>query len=133
METNAILYALRDASNLLNEANSELFRPENDSVMLCACQSIKKAVKKILRTYLAENNVESSTESIEGLLNECRHLNPTFNSVQLSSFECRSHDHCDSYCLDENKVRSCFTQAKLLEEFVLERMNISMEEVYSDK
>jgi len=129
MDTNPVLYSLRNASSLLRNADRELLRPEEDSVMLCACQCTKNAVIGFLKSFLAENRVDNSSNSIEKLLAECRRLEPAFNSIQLNCFSCRTEEATDCYCLDVNKVSECFTQAKSVEEFVLAGLKISREDL----
>jgi hypothetical protein len=130
MNTNPVLNSLRNASSLLRDADRELLRPEEDSVILCACQSTKNAVKGFLKTFLAENQVDNSSNSLEKLLEECRRLEPAFNNIQLNCFDCKTEEATDCYCLDINTVSKCFTEAKSVEEFVLAGLKISREDLY---
>ena len=131
MKTNPVFHSLRNASSLLRDADKELLRPEEDSVMLCACQSTKNAVKGFLRSFLAVNLVDNSSNSLEKLLEECCRLEPAFNNIQLNCFDCRTEEATDCYCLDRNTVSKCFIEAKSVEELVLAGLKISSEDLYN--
>jgi|ERR1035437_3302745 hypothetical protein len=128
MNTNPILDSLHNASSLLRIANNELYRPSEDSVTLCACQSTKNAVMGFLQSYLTEKKVQSiSKNSLESLLAECCKVDPGFRSIDISCFGCKTHDeNCTGdYCLDTKKVSECFAKAKVVEEFVLAKLKVN--------
>ena len=129
METNSVLSTMRNASTLLKNVDNELYRPKDDSVTLCTCQLTKNAVMGFLKSYLAQHKVEPYSSSLENLLSECYRIDRSFNNIQLSSFDCEGDDTGGGYCLDGNKVSECFSQAKLIEAFVLSKMKISKEEL----
>lgn len=128
MNTNSILHSLRSAASLLRVANQELYRPNKDSVTLCACQSTKNAVIKYFESYLSEKKIKNiSNNSIEHLLAECCKVDKGFKSIDISCFGCKTHDeNCThSYCLDVKKVTECFDRAKVVEEFVLAKLKVN--------
>jgi len=131
MVTNPVLYSLRNSASLLRNADMELLRPQADSVILCACHSIRNAVMGFFKTFLDENHVNSSSNSLENLLADCRSLEPAFNNIELTSFECKTEEGCHGYCLDVSKVSECLAQAKSIEEFVLTSLRIPREEIYN--
>src|ERR1035437_3267766 len=120
MNTNPIMNSLRSASSLLRVADKELYRPSEDSVTICACQSTKNAVTTFLESYLTEKKVKSfSRSTLENLLAECCKVDHGFKSIDISCFGCKTHDkNCaGDYCLDVKKVSECFARAKVVEEF----------------
>lgn len=128
MNTNPILDSLRNASSLLRIANNELYRPSEDSVTLCACQSTKNAVVKFLESYLIEKKVKNiSQNSLEELLSQCCNVDSGFKSIDISCFGCKTQDgNCEEgYCLEVNKVSQCFAKAKVVEEFVLAKLKVN--------
>jgi hypothetical protein len=128
MNTQPILHSLRNASSLLRIANNELYRPSEDTVTLCACQSTKNAVIEFLRSYLTEKKVKSiSKNSLENLLSECCKADAGFKSIDISCFGCKAEDESCSgaYCLDVKKVSECFAKAKVVEEFVLAKLKVN--------
>jgi hypothetical protein len=131
MITIPVLNSLRHASALLANADTELLRPEEDSVMLCACYSTKTAARDYLKCFLADKKANHASNSLETLLAECRRLEPAFEGIHLSAFNCRSDKLCDGYCLDAETVSSCFAQAKIVEAFVLENLKVSKEDLLS--
>lgn len=125
MDTMPVLDSLRHASSLLRNADSELFRPEEDSVTLCACHSIKTATAGYLKSFLAENEASNSSNSLEVLLSECLKLDSAFNIVDISCFLCKTEEGGETYCLEPKNVSECLTQAKSIEGIVLDSLKIS--------
>ena len=128
MNTNPTLDSLRNASSLLRIANKELYRPSEDSVTLCACQSTKHAVVVFLQSYLSEKKVKNILlNSLENLLDECCKVDAGFKSIDISCFGCKTQDEnrLESYCLEVNKVNECFSKAKVVEEFVLAKLKVN--------
>ncbi|MBI4945654.1 MAG: hypothetical protein HY840_04550 [Bacteroidetes bacterium] len=127
MNTNPILDSLRNASSLLRIANNELYRPSEDTVLLCTCQSTKNAVIEFLKSYLLEKKVKSiSKNSLENLLAECCKVDSGFKSIDIACFGCKTQEeNCvGSYCLETSKVSECFAKAKVVEEFVLAKLKV---------
>ena len=108
-----------DAIEKLNEANEELFRPEEDIVSMVVCKNSQFAVENYLKGFLLQNGVDPSNfKTIDSLYEKCKSINKNFEKVNLSDFECKSHKLDSRYCNDVSKVSSCFDIADSLDTFL---------------
>jgi len=108
-----------DAIEKLNEANQELFRPEEDIVSFVVCKNSQFAVENYLKGFLLQNGVDPSNfKTIDSLYEKCKSINKNFEKVNLSDFECKSHKMDSRYCNDISKVSNCFDIADSLDTFL---------------
>ncbi len=112
------------AKEHLNTANGELFKPKEDVVSYLVCKSSQHAIENYLKGYLSQRGFEThENETMEGLLNRCKSLDPNFNKVDLKTVECRAHIIDSKYCQSVKKVTSCYEAADSLDAF-LRKMNL---------
>ena len=108
-----------DAIEKLNEANEELFRPEEDIVSFVVCKNSQLAVENFLKGFLLQNGVDPSNfKTIDSLYEKCKSINKNFKKVDLSDFECKSHKMDSRYCNEVSKVSNCFNIADSLDTFL---------------
>ena len=108
-----------DAIEKLNEANEELFRPEEDIVSFVVCKNSQFAVENFLKGFLLKNGVDPSRyKTIDSLYEQCKLINKNFEKVNLSDFECKSHNLDSRYCNEVSKVSNCFDVADSLDTFL---------------
>jgi len=108
-----------DAIEKLNEANEELFRPEEDIVSMVVCKNSQFAVENYLKGFLLQNGVDPSNfKTIDSLYEKCKSINKNFEKVNLSDFECKSHKMDSRYCNEVSKVSNCFNIADSLDTFL---------------
>jgi HEPN domain-containing protein len=108
-----------DAIEKLNEANEELFRPEEDIVSFVVCKNSQFAVENFLKGFLLQNGVDPSNfKTIDSLYEKCKSINKNFEKVDLSDFECKSHKMDSRYCNEVSKVSNCFNIADSLDTFL---------------
>ena len=108
-----------DAIEKLNEANEELFRPEEDIVSFMVCKNSQFAVENFLKGFLLQNGVDPSNfKTIDSLYEKCKSINKNFEKVNLSDFECKSHKMDSRYCNEVSKVSNCFDIADSLDTFL---------------
>ena len=108
-----------DAIEKLNEANEELFRPEEDIVSFVVCKNSQFAVENFLKGFLLHNGIDPSRyKTIDSLYEQCKSINKNFEQVNLSDFECKSHNLDSRYCNEVSKVSNCFDVADSLDTFL---------------
>ena len=108
-----------DAIEKLNEANEELFRPEEDIVSFVVCKNSQFAVENFLKGFLLKKGIDpSSYKTIDSLYEQCKLINKNFEKVNLSDFECKSHNLDSRYCNEVSKVSNCFDIADSLDTFL---------------
>lgn len=108
-----------DAIEKLNEANEELFRPEEDIVSFVVCKNSQFAVENFLKGFLLKNGVDPSRyKTIDSLYEQCKLINKNFKKVNLSDFECKSHNLDSRYCNEVSTVSNCFDVADSLDTFL---------------
>ncbi|WP_100613435.1 HEPN domain-containing protein [Confluentibacter citreus] len=119
METEAIKYFV-NAAQKLDQANKELFKPEEDIVTYLVCKNSQYAIENYLRGYLLRKEVEPSEyKTIASLYEQCKKINKDFEKVDLSEFNCKSSLDLDSkYCNNVSKVNKCFDAADSLDTFL---------------
>ena len=102
----------------LKEANKELYRPEEDLVSYSVCKHSQYAIENYLKGYLYENGINpSGFKTIQDLFEQCKRLNKAFEKVDLSDFNCQSHDLDSRYCNEISRVSKCFDTADNLDTF----------------
>ena len=118
METEAIQFFVK-AAQKLNQANKELFKPEEDIVTYLVCKNSQFAIENYLKGYLLKNGVDvEDSNTIDSLYNQCLVINKNFDKVDLSDFQCKGHDINSRYCTEIPKVTNCFDAADNLDTFL---------------
>lgn len=108
-----------DASKKLNEANKELFKPKEDLVTYMVCKNAQFAIENYLKGFLLQNGVNPAKyKTVESLYQQCIKLNKKFEEIDLSDFNCKSHDLDSRYCNEVSKVSNCFDIADNLDTFL---------------
>jgi len=103
----------------LNEANQELYRPEEDMVSFLVCKNSQHAIENYLKGYLLQQGVEPGNyKTIDVLFEECKKFNKNFEKVDLSEFDCKSRSKDDISCNEISKVSNCFKIAESLDNFL---------------
>ena len=112
MDNQTIQTLIQEADQLINTAESEMNRSEEDVVTHLVCHTSRKALSNYLKAYLLQHGVHSTEHaSLEDLLNKCRDRNPLFHDVDLSNIHCRFDHHDDEFCLSHHQVDYCLTVA----------------------
>lgn len=119
MEKEAIKFFV-NAAQKLNQANKELFKPEEDIVTYLVCKNSQYAIENYLKGYLLKKGVEpNENETIDSLYKKCKKINKGFENVDLSDFNCKSSKDLESrFCNDISKVNKCFDAADELDTFL---------------
>lgn len=118
MENNANKFLLT-AVKKLNEANKELFRPEEDIVTYLVCKNSQFAIENYLKGFLLKKDIDPSEyKTIDSLYEQCKIINKEFEKINLSEFKCKSREIDTKYCNDVSKVNKCFDVADSLDTFL---------------
>lgn len=121
METKA-KQLFKDASKKLNEANKELYRPKEDVVSYVVCKNSQYAIENYLKGFLLKNGINPNEyKTIDSLYKQCVIINKDFEKVNLSDFNCKSHNIEARYCNEVSKVSNCFDVANSLDTFLREQ------------
>ncbi|MFI1745086.1 HEPN domain-containing protein [Thalassobellus sediminis] len=108
-----------NAAQKLNQANKELYKPEEDIVTYLVCKNSQYAIENYLKGYLLKNEVATSEdETIESLYKKCKKINKKFEKVSLTGFDCKALDLDSRYCNEISKVNNCFDIADSLDTFL---------------
>jgi HEPN domain-containing protein len=109
----------KDAYEKLDQANTEISRPEKDIVSYLVCKNAQVAIEKYLKGFLFQNGVDASNySSIDALFEQCARINNKFEKVKLSTINCKSEELSTSYCNDISRVSNCFNIANDLDTFL---------------
>lgn len=111
----------KDAYKNLDQANTEITRPEVDIVSYLVCKNAQVAIENYLKGFLFQNGVDASKySSIDALFKQCTRINNKFEKVKLSTINCKSEEFSTSYCNDISRVSNCFNIANALDTFLRE-------------
>ena len=109
----------RLASDQLNDANEELFRPKEDVVSFLVCKNSQYAIENYLRGYLYDHDIDASIYvTIDSLFKQCKKINRRFEELDLSDFKCKIYDTDTRYCNEVSKVSRCYDIADKLDDFL---------------
>ncbi|MFH4966848.1 HEPN domain-containing protein [Gaetbulibacter sp. M240] len=119
METEAIKFFVK-ASQKLNQANRELFKPEEDIVTYLVCKNSQSAIENYLKGYLVKKGFNPSQyKTIDSLYEQCKRINKDFEKVDLVDFSCKSSPDLETkFCNNVSKVNECFDAADSLDTFL---------------
>ncbi|GAA4804630.1 HEPN domain-containing protein [Litoribaculum gwangyangense] len=118
METEA-KKLFKEAVDKLNEANKELYRPEEDIVSYSVCKNSQRAIENYLKGYLLKSGIDPiGFKTVSTLYEQCIKVNKKFEKIDFSDFQCKSHNLENVYCNEVSKVSSCFDIADSLDTFL---------------
>lgn len=107
------------ATNHLNEANKELYKPIEDVVSFQVCKNSLYAIENYFKGYLAQRGFETkSGETLDHLLKRCRLVDKKFNQININTIDCSADHRNNKFCEEINKVSSCFNAADNLDSFL---------------
>jgi hypothetical protein len=134
MVSQSILSLLNEANTKLTFAETELLRPDEDTIAFAVCHASKDAIAKLLAGMLAfdysHKTVEGSPDiklnqynqlGINSLMEECIKLDNNFSSIDISQIDCHAlgkHDQQNAYCLSLSKVHDCAVIGRQIEKLV---------------
>ena len=118
MENKAI-GLFNEAIKMLQEANEELCRPEEDVVSFLVCKNSQNAIENYLKGYLLSKGIDAQGyENINSLYEQCVAINPKFKDMNLSGFTCKSFAPDSRSCSGTEKVSKCYEIADNLDTFL---------------
>lgn len=122
MQTHDADLLLQEATKLLQVADKEMARSEEDVISFLICHNARQAIINDMAAYLLKNNIEPiKPVTMQGLLEQCRNEDGRFQEVDLSNINCRHDVDSQEYCLSIDKVGSCYNVAKIIHGIVAEQ------------
>ena len=108
-----------EAAFKLNQANQELYRPEEDVVTYLVCQNAHIAIENYLKGFLMLNDIDTTNlNTVDALYEQCKSVNNKFEEVNLAGFNCTSQEAESRFCNASSKVSRCFEIADSLDTFL---------------
>ncbi|PSL01711.1 HEPN domain-containing protein [Cecembia rubra] len=102
---------ISEAEEMLNIAQEELCRPEEDVVHYNVCKHAYKAIEKYLTGFLNNHGVHiQNSTSIKELLNQCRKIDAKFNELDLGHL--MDEDHADRLMVNLHTAMEFIKTAK---------------------
>ncbi len=113
---------LNEATQLLQTADDELNRSEEDVISFLVCFNSRQAIINAMSAFLMRNNIEPQKPiTMEGLLKQCAEEDGRFQDVDMSEINCKHEEDSEEYCLSVGKVNSCYNIAKIIHGIVSNR------------
>ncbi len=113
MQTNQAKQLFLEADTLIQRAEYELNRADEDVVPHQICSSTRIAIANYLQSFLMRNGrAIPDTTNLDHLLQICAKEDDRFSELNLSTIDCRANFEDHSYCSNMNKLQECFTLAQ---------------------
>ena len=113
MQTSSSQSLFADADQLLAAAHEEFSRAEEDAVTHLICHNSRQSISNYLMGYLLDKGAHIPYPvTLNGLLQKCQALNPSFQEIDLAPITCRFEADDKGYCLDHTTVDECFRIAQ---------------------
>ena len=108
-----------EAVEKLNEANEQLFKPKEDVVSYVVCKNSQYAIENYLKGFLMHHGIDPTEyKTVDMLYEQCVAINKKFEKINLSDFQCSSHEIDSRFCVEVSKVSNCFDVADSLDTFL---------------
>ena len=110
---------IHDADQLLQVADAEINKAEEDAVTHLICHNSRQSIANYLMSYLLDHGKHLPyPTTLDSLLEKCQESNPVFNQINLSNIHCRFETDDQRYCLDHQTVDECYRIARQTQELV---------------
>ena len=121
------------AEELLQKAEREMERSEEDVVTHFICSHARQSLSNFLAGFLIRQNIEiEHPVTLTSLLDQCKLADVRFESLDLSQLGCRNKTNDYDYCLDVEKVRECIKVALQAQAIVMSDKQEATGIVYSE-
>jgi hypothetical protein len=113
MLTHEVDQLLAHADELLQAAERETERPSADAMTHLICVNARQSITGFFTGFLMQHQVDlAKPVTMEGLLNQCKAVDPRFEDIDLTPVHCRCETHDNDYCLDRGQVDACLNIAQ---------------------
>ena len=113
MQTQNVDILISEADQLLNTAEAELQRSEEDVTAYLVCHNSRQSINNYLVVYLLKNGVKlKQPVTMASLMDQCRAVDGRFDLIDISEIFCRHEESDEDYCLNIEKVSDCLRIAK---------------------
>lgn len=119
MNTNTAEGFYKRANQLLNAAEHEEERAEEDVVTHFICTNSRQSISDFLKGFLLEKNIAiQHPASIDSLYKQCQASDKRFDKLDINNMVCKYELNAGSYCLEKNKVDQCLDIARQVKSIV---------------
>lgn len=113
MQTQNIDILISEANQLLDSAEAELLRSQEDVITHMICHNSKQSIKNYLASFLIKNSVKlQQPVSMASLMDQCRSIDGRFDLIDISQIDCNHEEGDEAYCLNVEKVTECLEIAR---------------------
>jgi hypothetical protein len=113
-------------SRKLQEADQELYKPEEDVVSLVICRSTIGSIENYLKGFLTLRGFDIEDDQTLGdLMERCRMLDSKFRSINIEEIDCRNVKDPDLHCEEIEKFGACYEVADKLDTLLRKKGIIS--------
>lgn len=107
------------ATNKLELAKEEIFKPLEDIVSYSVCKNSQFAIENFLKGFLIHNNVKiEATETIASLYEKCVAFDKDFQNIDISSIGCKKQPIDSRYCSEIDSVSACYDTADAIDTYL---------------
>ena len=123
MDNQKIKSTWDQADQLLQSAEREMNRAQEDVVPSMVCSAARQSMAKYLIGFLLQNGIKTKApQSLNTLLDQCVEIEPRFNNLKLETMFCNHETIDESYCSDLTKVKSCTELAYQTKQMVVDKI-----------
>ncbi len=114
---------LREGSDLLQFAETELNRAEEDVVTFLACNNIKRGINYYLQAFVESFRLNPPRHPTpDNLLRMCISIDPSFQNLNFAPLQCSHERGANSYCEEIGHVQECMKLAQETRTMVIEKI-----------
>lgn len=110
---------LEEADKMLQSAEEEMMRAEEDVIAHSVCFNSRQAILNYLSFFLFSHGYRPEEPmTMAGLLEQCRAIDSRFKDLSLANIQCRHDKEEKEYCLSTDQVGLCFKVAEQARSFI---------------
>lgn len=103
----------KQADLLVEAAQQEISRPEENVVAPMVCKDARQAIINYMTSFLLDNDITiTPPNTIDHLLKQCKEVDGRFSYLNITPINCRFHTRHDDYCLSTETVAGCLAVAQ---------------------
>lgn len=124
MQAHDFDFLLTEATELLETADNELSRPQEDVTTHTICHKSRQALVNAMTYFLFTKDIQPHEPvTIDKLFLQCKSADKRFADIDMSEISCSDEENSDKVCFSVGKVSSCYQTAKLIHGLITDPKN----------
>ena len=113
MDLQRVYILLEEADKMVQTAEEEMMRAEEDAVTHSVCFNSRQAIINYLTVFLLNKGIgPASPPTMAALFDQCRSVDSRFDLLSIENLHCRFEAKHEEYCLSVSQVDECLQIAR---------------------